>query len=94
MLQILFNSLSNEGTRLMLQLVQKRSQKSTNLYGVKEGWNEWANGGETSFFHNGGGKPNEPLQDRIEFTCLWLRITLYHYQLSTILLSILQRVVK
>lgn len=48
----------------------KEKSKTTNLYRVKEYWNESANGSKTSFFHSGREKSTEPLLVRIDFACL------------------------
>lgn len=36
----MLNLLFNEGTMQMLKLVQKKSQRSTHLYEIKESWND------------------------------------------------------
>lgn len=45
----------------MLQPIQRRSHRSTNLYGVKECQNEHAVGGKTSCLYRRAGKGTEPL---------------------------------
>lgn len=40
--------------RNLLKLVQRRSQRTTNLYEIKEYWNEFTNGSKTGFFYRSG----------------------------------------
>ena len=49
---------------------QTRNQKTTNLYGVKECWNDSANGSKTSFFYGSRQKSTESLLVRTDFACL------------------------
>lgn len=78
----------NEETRQMAYRFQKRSQRSTNVCGIKEYGNQFANGRETGFFQ--GREGSQLNLHKTEFISMSAdRIVLYYYQLS-----IIHRVVK